>query len=183
LKPETHKSKPSEIEIELVKGDITQVPADGIVNAANNHLWMGAGVAGAIRRRGGEEVEREAVARGPIEIGQVVETSAGKLPHKYVLHATVMGQDLVTNANYIRAATQNTLALAEKLGLRSVVMPAFGTGVGRFPLDQCARIMIQEVNRFSEARCLQKVIFALFDDPTMSAFEKERQRQWAQKPK
>ena len=70
------------IQIELIQGDITEVPADGIVNAANNHFWMGAGVAGAIRRKGGEQIEREAVARGPVEIGQAVETSAGALPHK-----------------------------------------------------------------------------------------------------
>ncbi len=177
MKLETQKLKKLSVDIELVKGDITEVVVDGIVNAANNHLWMGAGVAGAIRRKGGEEIERQAVAKGPIEIGQVVETSAGKLPHRFVLHAAVMGQDLVTNANYIRMATQNTLALAGKLGLKSLVMPAFGTGVGRFPVDQCARIMIQEVKRFSGARHLKKVIFALFDDATLVAFEKERQRQ------
>jgi len=165
------------VDIELVKADITDVSADGIVNAANNHLWMGAGVAGAIRRKGGEEIEREAVAKGPIEIGQVVETSAGRLPHRFVLHAAVMGQDLVTNAGYIRVATQNTLTFADKLELKSIVMPAFGTGVGRFPIDQCAKIMIQEVKRFSGARQLQKVIFALFDDDTLAAFEKERLRQ------
>ena len=165
------------MDIEIVKADITDVSADGIVNAANNHLWMGAGVAGAIRRKGGEEIEREAVAKGPIEIGQVVETSAGRLPHRFVLHAAVMGQDLVTNAGYIRVATQNTLTAADKLELKSIVMPAFGTGVGRFPIDQCAKIMIQEVKRFSGARQLQKVIFALFDDDTLAAFEKERLRQ------
>ncbi|MBI2822241.1 MAG: macro domain-containing protein [Acidobacteria bacterium] len=164
------------MEIELVQGDITEVAADAIVNAANNHLWMGAGVAGAIRRKGGEQIEREAVARGPIEIGEAVETSAGRLPHRYVLHAAVMGQDLETNANYIRAATQNALRLAEKLGLGSVVLPALGTGVGRFPVDQCARVMIREVKRFAGARHLKKVIFALFDEATVNAFERERQR-------
>ena len=161
------------IQIELIQGDITEVPADGIVNAANNHFWMGAGVAGAIRRKGGEQIEREAVARGPVEIGQAVETSAGSLPHKYVLHAAVMGQDLTTNADYVRMATQNALALAEKLRLQSIVMPALGTGVGQFPIDQCARVMIREVRQFVRTQYLRRVIFALFDSASFAAFQRE----------
>ena len=159
-----------------MQGDITGVAADGIVNAANNHFWMGAGVAGAIRRAGGEQIEREAVSRGPVEIGQVVETSAGKMPHRYVLHAAVMGQDLATSSHYVRLATQNTLALAERLKLRSIVMPALGTGVGGFPLEECARIMLAEVKRFSGAVHLKKVIFALFDSDALACFERENQR-------
>ncbi|MBI3939611.1 MAG: macro domain-containing protein [Acidobacteria bacterium] len=137
---------------------------------------MGAGVAGAIRRKGGEQIEKEAVARGPIEIGDVIETTAGKLPYRYVLHAAVMGQDLATNPTYIRVATENTLSLADRLGLSSIVLPAFGTGVGRFPPGQCAHIMMLAVRQFAGAGRLKRVVFVLYDDSTLEAFEKERQR-------
>src|SRR5512135_2970091 len=97
--------------LEVIKGDITAQETDAIVNAANNHLWMGGGVAGAIKRNGGEVIEEEAVAKGPIDVGKVILTSAGSLKAKYVLHAAVMGQDLHTDAVKIQAATRNTLAL------------------------------------------------------------------------
>ena len=99
----------SEVKIKLVQGDITDQEVDAIVNAANNHLWMGAGVAGAIKRKGGKEIEDEAMNKGPIPIGEAVVTCAGKLKAKYVIHAAVMGQDLITNEEYIKNATLNSL--------------------------------------------------------------------------
>jgi len=152
------------IEVKLIRGDITEEDVDAIVNAANNHLWMGVGVAGAIKRRGGEEIEKEAMSRGPIPVGEAVVTKAGSLKAKYVIHAAVMGQDLITNEEYIKNATLNSLKRAEELKISSIAFPAFGTGVGGFSVDECARIMLDEVKDFSrKAKYLKEVRFVLFD--------------------
>ena len=154
----------SELKIKVVQGDITDQELDAIVNAANNHLWMGAGVAGAIKRKGGKEIEDEAMKNGPIPIGEAIVTSAGKLKAKYVIHAAVMGQDLVTNEDYIKNATLNSLKKAEELKIKSIAFPAFGTGVGGFPIDRCAQIMLDQVKDFSKKmRYLEEVLFVLFD--------------------
>ena len=159
-------------DIEVVKGDITEATTDAIVNAANNHLWMGAGVAGAIKRKGGIEIEREAVSKGPIKIGEAVITGAGKLRAKYVIHAAGMGQDLRTDAHKVKETTQNSLKLAEQHGISSITFPAIGTGVGGFPLEQCAEIMIVEAVDFLEkSKHVQKVVFVLFDEPAVNAFQ------------
>src|SRR5919204_66926 len=109
-----------EPELEVVEGDIAALEVDAIANAANDRLWMGAGVAGAIKRAGGDEIEREAVAKGPIAVGDAVATGAGRLPARWVIHAAVMGQDLVTSADAIRGATRRTFEVAEELGAESV---------------------------------------------------------------
>ena len=158
------------MELEVVEGDITQLAVDAIANAANDALWMGAGVAGAIKRAGGEEIEREAVARGPIPVGEAVATGAGALPARWVIHGAVMGQDLRTNADLVRRTTASCLRVADELGAASLALPAFGTGVGGFPLDECARIMVEEARRF-EPRSLRRVVFAVFGDETRAAFE------------
>lgn len=133
------------ITIEIVEGDISAQEADAIVNAANNAFWMGAGVAGAIKSRGGQEIEQEAMAQGPVKTGECVKTTAGRLKARAVIHAAVMGQDLRTSADLISRATVNALALADASRFRSVALPAFGTGVGGFALDACARLMIEAV--------------------------------------
>jgi O-acetyl-ADP-ribose deacetylase (regulator of RNase III) len=156
--------------LEVVEGDITQLEVDAIANAANNHLWMGAGVAGAIKRAGGEEIEREAVAKGPIEVGDAVATGAGRLRARHVIHGAVMGQDLRTHGELVRRTTRRCLELADELGCRSVALPAFGTGVGGFPLDQCARIMVAE-GQTHEPVTLERVVFAVFGDEARRAFE------------
>jgi O-acetyl-ADP-ribose deacetylase (regulator of RNase III) len=154
----------SGLKIKLVQGDITDQETDAIVNAANNHLWMGAGVAGAIKRKGGKEIEDEAMKKGPIPIGEAIVTSAGKLKAKYVIHAAVMGQDLTTNEEYIKNATLNSLKRAEELKIKSIAFPAFGTGVGGFPLDRCAQIMLDQVKDFSKkTKYLREVLFVPFD--------------------
>src|ERR687887_780951 len=145
--------------LEVVEGDITELDVDAIANAANNHLWMGAGVAGALKRAGGEEIEREAVAKGPIAVGDAVATGAGRLPARWVIHAAVMGQDLQTSADAIRRATRRTLELADGLGAESLALPAFGTGVGGFPLDRCARVLADVVTAY-EPSSLRRVVFA-----------------------
>ena len=154
----------SEVKIKLVQGDITDQEVDAIVNAANNHLWMGAGVAGAIKRKGGKEIEDEAMKKGPIPIGEAVVTKAGKLKAKYVIHAAVMGQDLMTNEEYIKNATLNSLKRAEELKIKSLAFPTFGTGVGGFSVERCAQIMLCQVKDFSKkVKYLEEVLFVLFD--------------------
>jgi len=157
------------LKLEVIEGDITALEVEAIANAANNHLWMGAGVAGAIKRAGGEEIEREAVAKGPIEVGDAVATGAGRLPARYVIHGAVMGQDLRTTGELIRETTRRCLEVAEGLGCRSVALPAFGTGIGGFPLQECARIMVGEVSSF-EPTSLERVVFAVFGADAAHAF-------------
>ncbi len=162
--------------IELVRGDITKVETEAIVNAANNELWMGAGVAGAIKRAGGAEIERQAVAQGPIEVGESVVTTAGRLPHRYVIHAAAMGTaagEPPTDAGRIRAATRNALRRAEELGLRSVAFPALGTGVAGFPLEKAAKIMVEEIrDHLLDGTSLERVVLALWGDEAFGAFAK-----------
>jgi O-acetyl-ADP-ribose deacetylase len=158
------------VRLEVVDGDITTLEVDAIANAANNELWMGAGVAGAIKRAGGEEIEREAVAKGPIEVGDAVATTAGRLPARWIVHGAVMGQDLQTNAELVRRTTRRCLEVGDELGATSIALPAFGTGVGRFPLAECARIMVDEASGF-EAKALERAVFAVFGREAREAFE------------
>jgi len=155
--------------IDVVEGDITAQDTEAIVNAANNHFWMGGGVAGAIKRRGGQEIEAEAMRQGPVDPGACVITSGGRLAAKHVIHAAVMGQDLQTSASIIGRATRNALALADGRGLTSVALPAFGTGVGGFPLEECARIMIGAI-RAHDANALRLVRLVLFGKPAYDTF-------------
>src|SRR5881394_2136987 len=108
------------LRLEIADGDIAAEPADAVVNAANNHFWMGAGVAGALKARGGVEIEAEAMAQGPVDPGACVITSGGRLPARHVIHAAVMGQDLRTSADLIARATTGSLALAETHQLASI---------------------------------------------------------------
>lgn len=160
------------MKLEVREGDIAALEADAIANAANDRLWMGAGVAGALKQAGGAEVEREAVAQGPIELGAAIATTAGRLSARYVIHGAVMGQDLRTDADLIRRTTRSCLGLADELGCRSLALPALGTGVGGFPLGECARIMVEEARRF-EPETLERVIFAVFGRDAYDAFSSE----------
>jgi O-acetyl-ADP-ribose deacetylase (regulator of RNase III) len=164
-------------EIEIRKGDISAVEADVIVNAANNHLWMGAGVAGALKRAGGQQIEDEAVRKGPIPVGEAVETKAGNLKAKYVIHAAVMGQDLKTDEIKIRNATRNSLKLAVQLKAQSIAFPALGTGIGGFPLHRCAEVMLKEVLGYSG---FLKVVFVLYSDESYTIFERAYKEMTAQ---
>jgi O-acetyl-ADP-ribose deacetylase (regulator of RNase III) len=149
------------VELEVREGDIAAVEADAVANAANDRLWMGAGVAGALKRAGGVEIERAAMAKGPVALGSAVSTRAGRLPARWVIHGAVMGQDLRTDAELVRRTTRSCLALADELGCASLALPAFGTGVGGFPLADCARLMVEEARAFEPA-ALGRVIFAVF---------------------
>lgn len=155
--------------VDVVEGDITQLSVDAIANAANDRLWMGGGVAGAIKRAGGEEIEREAMALGPIPLGEAVATGAGRLPARYVIHGAVMGQDLQTSADLIRCTTTSCLRVAEELGLGSLALPAFGTGVGGFALAECAKIMVAALREHRPAT-LQRVVLAVYGAEAAAAF-------------
>lgn len=169
-------------ELKIIKGDITEQTTEAIVNAANNHLWMGAGVAGAIKRKGGEIVEEEAVAQGPIDVGRAVITQGGALKAKYVIHAAAMGQDLRTDADKIKAATRNALQLADQRKITSLSFPALGTGVGGFSPFHCAKIMLTEAIEFlQKADHLRAINFVLFDKTTYEAFEEELKLQFSAK--
>ena len=157
------------MELEVVEGDIAQLDVDAIANAANNQLWMGAGVAGAIKREGGSEIEVEAMAQGPVGVGEVVVTGGGNLKAKNVIHGAVMGQDLRTNAELVARTTRRVLEVADELGARSVALPAFGTGVGGFPLVEAAEIIVREASSY-EPRNLERVVFAVFGDEAEEAF-------------
>ena len=157
--------------VEVAEGDIAALKVDAIANAANNHLWMGSGVAGAIKRAGGEEIEREAVRQGPIEVGEAVATGGGRLAARWVIHGAVMGQDLRTNAELVRRTTESCLRVADDLGAEALALPAFGTGVGGFPLVECARIMVAAVRAF-EPSSLKRVVFAVFGADAAAAFER-----------
>lgn len=129
------------ITVHAVRGDITELEVDAIVNAANDHLWMGSGVAGAIKRRGGTSIEREAVSQGPVSVGTAVATTAGDLPATHVIHAAVMGQDLRTDLSKVAATTRAVLDMAEGMATASLAMPLLGTGVGGLDLDEVAITM------------------------------------------
>ncbi len=162
------------VALEIVPGDITELEVDAIVNAANNELWMGSGVAGAIKRVGGEGIEKEAMALAPIAVGEAVATTGGALKAKWVIHAAVMGQDLKTDAAIIAQATTSSLAVADRCGAKSIALPAFGTGVGGFPLYACASIMVGEVRRYLENHKktgLKRVVLSVYSDASKAAFK------------
>jgi O-acetyl-ADP-ribose deacetylase (regulator of RNase III) len=157
--------------LSVVQGDITEQDTEAIVNAANNHLWMGGGVAGAIKRKGGAEIEQEAMRLGPIEPGAAVTTSAGRLKAKYCIHAAVMGQDLTTSAELITQATRSALIEAERLRIHSIAFPALGTGVGGFPLSACARLMLTAVISHCRTHEFPRLVrFVLFDANAYQTF-------------
>ncbi|MBM4237278.1 MAG: macro domain-containing protein [Euryarchaeota archaeon] len=163
--------------IEVVKGDITEMETEAIVNAANNRLWMGAGVAGAIKRKGGKQIEEEAVSKGPIPVGEAVVTGAGRLKAKYVIHAAGMGQDLATDRSKIAACTKASLRRADEKGIRSISFPAIGTGVGGFPIDGAASVMVESVLGYIHGGTgIRLIRFTLFDDEARRAFESAVER-------
>ena len=156
----------------IQQGDITEMDTDAIVNAANNDLILGAGVAGAIARKGGESIQQECNAIGSIPVGYAAITGGGKLKARYVIHAASMGLGGVrTTAKSLRTSTAHSLHLAEERGLKSIAFPAVGTGVSGFPVEECAEIMLGEtIDHLKRGSALEKVFFVLFDAPTTDAF-------------
>lgn len=161
-------------QVKVIKADITGLKVDAIVNAANNKLVMGGGVAGAIKRKGGKIIEDEAVKLGPIKIGEAIATGAGNLPSKFVIHAATMGMDFKTDEIKIRHSTRSALEVCKELKISSVAFPALGCGVGGFPLLACAKIMAHEVFRHLREKesCLKQIIFCLLDSEAFGTFNK-----------
>src|ERR1700756_2978367 len=158
--------------IEVRDADITALEVDAIANAANTQLLHGGGVAGAISRAGGPEVQEESRARAPIGLGEAVETTAGEMPCQWVIHAATMELGGPTSAEIIRRATSSTLRRADELGARSLALVAFGTGVGGFPLEEAATIEVEEVRRHLDAGTqLERIVFAVRGDAAREAFE------------
>ena len=159
--------------VEVRDADITKLKVDAIANAANTGLRHGGGVAGAIVRAGGRSIQEESDRKAPVGLGEAIETDAGTLPARWVIHAATMELGGPTSADIIRAATAATLAKADELGAKSLALVAFGTGVGGFPLEEAARIEVEEVRRHLDAGSeLELVVFAVHGAEAKAAFER-----------
>jgi O-acetyl-ADP-ribose deacetylase len=156
------------MELEVLETDVTRLEVDAIANAANTDLAHGGGVAAAISRAGGPEVQRESSEKAPIGLGEAVETTAGDMPARWVIHAATMELGGPTSAEVIGQATRSTLDKAEELGCRSLALVAFGAGVGRFPLSEVAEIMVGAARAHSGG--LERVVFAVRGDKAEQAF-------------
>jgi len=164
--------------VEVQQGDLTTQDVDAIVNAANNDLELGGGVAGAIARVGGPTIQAECRTVGPIEVGDAAITGGGRLKARHVIHAASMRLGGRTTAESLRQSTRRSLEIADKRGLRSIAFPAIGTGIAHFPVGECARIMMEEVVALAPAATsLRDVRFVLFGDEAESAFRTEADRQ------
>jgi O-acetyl-ADP-ribose deacetylase len=154
------------------RGDITDSEVDAIVNAANSSLAMGAGVAGALKRKGGVIIEEEAMRQGPIEVGEAILTTAGNLAATHVIHAATMGPDLKTDVAKITTATKSTLQLADKHRLTSIAFPALGAGVGGVAPALAAEAMVTTLLEYIKGRptSLKRVVFVVYQDEAYRAF-------------
>jgi O-acetyl-ADP-ribose deacetylase (regulator of RNase III) len=161
--------------IAILQGDLTEMDVDAIVNAANNDLQLGGGVAGAIRRKGGEAIQRKCDAIGSIPVGGAAITTGGNLRARYVIHAASMQLGGRTTARALKSSTAHALRIASEQGLRTIAFPAVGTGIAGFPVSECARIMLHEViEHLKTPTSLEKIYFVLFDAQALSEFEKIR---------
>jgi O-acetyl-ADP-ribose deacetylase len=157
--------------IEIRQGDITEVDTDAVVNAANNDLQLGGGLAGAIRRKGGPRIQAECDEIGTIPVGGAAITSGGNLKARYVIHAASMQLGGATSAQSLRSSTAHALRIAAQEGLKSIAFPAVGAGIGGFPMRECAEIMLRETARhFENPTSIERVCFVLFDKEALAAF-------------
>ena len=165
--------KPLAERILIQQGDLTDMDVDAIVNAANNDLILGAGVAGAIRRKGGDSIQRECNDIGSIPVGYAAITGGGNLKARYVIHAASMGLGgLRTTAKTLRTSTTHSLRLAADRKLKSIAFPAIGTGVSGFPMDECAQIMLTEAaEHLKDETSLEQIYFVLFDSASRDVFQ------------
>ncbi len=153
------------------RGDLTDSDADAIVNAANNDLLLGGGVAGAIRRKGGPSIQAECDRIGSIALGEAAVTGGGNLRARHVIHAASMRLGEATTEESLRASTRNSLARARELKLKSIAFPAIGTGIAGFPLKRCAEVMLAEVREhLGGATPLERVEFVLLDHAAEEVF-------------
>ena len=166
--------KPLTGRILIQQGDITEMDVDAIVNAANNDLILGAGVAGAILRKGGASIQEECREIGSIPVGYAAITGAGKLKARNVIHAASMGLgDVPTTAKSLRTSTAHSLRLAAERNLKTIAFPAVGTGVSGFPMDECAQIMLSEaIQHLKSNNALETIYFVLFDSRATEVFQR-----------
>ena len=156
----------------IIAGDIVEQRVDAIVNAANNDLVLGAGVAGAIRKRGGPAIQHECDTHGPVKVGEAALTGAGELPARYVIHAASMSLGGRTTARSLESSMDHAFRLAREHDVRTIAVPAVGTGIAGFPIDECARVMARCVRRaFDGGWSPEEVRFVLFGDSSRQAFE------------
>jgi len=159
--------------IHIVQGDLTEQDADAIVNAANNDLQLGGGVAGAIRRKGGPAIQEECDRIGSIPLGEAAITTGGRLKARYVIHAASMSLGEATIEENLRLSTRNSLLRAKEKGLRSIAFPAIGTGIAGFPMRRCAEVMLEEAAlHLKGPTSLEDVRFVLYDRPAYETFLK-----------
>jgi len=158
--------------IVLREGDITEEEVDAIVNAANSALILGAGVAGAIRQRGGASIQEECNRIGPIEVGDAAVTGAGDLRARFVIHAAGMPPGGVATEESVRSSMRRSLELAREKNCRSVAVPAIGAGIAGFPMQRCAEILVEEARaHLEEGGGVEEIRFVLFGEPTYRVFE------------
>ncbi len=158
--------------IRIEEGDLTGAPVDAIVNAANTALRLGAGVAGAIRERGGPAIQSECDAHPAVGLGEAAITGAGELPARHVIHAAGMEPGGQVDEPSLRACTRAALELADRSGLKTVALPAIGTGVGGFPMQRCAEVMLEEARAHVERGTgLEEIRFVLYGEPAYRVFE------------
>ena len=158
--------------IVLREGDITEEDVDAIVNAANSQLVLGAGVAGAIRRKGGPQIQAECDAIGPIGVGDAAVTGAGDLPARWVIHAAGMPPGGSATESSVHASVRKSLDLAREKGCRTIAIPAIGAGIGGFPVQRCAEILLSEAKEhLAGETTLEEIRFVLFGEPTYRIFE------------
>ena len=148
----------------MIQGDIAAQSADALVNAANTSLRMGSGVAGALKRAAGSGLPKEAESKGPVDLGGVAVTDAYDLDAEYVIHAAAMPAGGQATADSIRAATRNTLRVADELGVESLVVPALGCGIAGFDLADGARIIAEEIRAFDPASLTDVAMIAYSDE-------------------
>jgi O-acetyl-ADP-ribose deacetylase len=162
--------------IEIRQGDLTNMDVDAIVNAANNDLQLGGGLAGAIRRKGGPRIQAECDEIGAIPVGGAAITSGGNLKARHVIHAASMQLGGATSAQSLRSSTAHALRIAAQMGLKTIALPAIGAGIGGFPMAECAEIMLREAAKhFEGPTSIEKITFVLFDAEALSAFERKYQ--------
>ena len=156
----------------IIAGDLIEQDVDAIVNAANNDLILGGGVAGAIRTRGGDSIQAECTAHGPVKVGEAAITGAGRLPARFVIHAASMALGGRTTTGSLQSSMDHALRLAREKGFQTIAIPAVGTGIAGFPMDECARVMAGCVRRaLADGWEPDEVRFVLFGDSARRAFE------------
>ncbi|MGC1617420.1 MAG: macro domain-containing protein [Candidatus Acidiferrum sp.] len=162
---------PHSEKIVIQQGDLTDMDTDAIVNAANNDLKLGAGVAGAIRRKGGEEIQRECDEIGSIPVGYAAITGGGKLKARHVIHAASMQLGGRTTAATLRNSVAHSLRIAAERGLKTIAFPAVGTGIAGFSMEECAVILLEEaILHLKSQPSVEKIYFVLFDDRACDVF-------------